>query len=129
MAKVKTSNGFVPKKRPTQRGKCCEGCYYHSDDPKVMGIHQRGCTAPNPLHKPCSMGRDGNWVHEFTPTFRKGDKVQMFGCGEVQMNPEWATKIWTCTTDSEMFGTSEVVFLDGFRGSFSCEFLKLKERG
>ena len=51
-----------------------------------------------------------------------GDKVKMFGCLEARGNEE---KIWTCAGDSfEAYSGVEVVFLEGYRGYFSTEFLQ-----
>jgi len=62
-----------------------------------------------------------------TDTFKRGDKVVMHTCMEAIM-PKYKGKIWTCQTDSfRDKGGEEVVFLDGFSGYFSTEFLKLTD--
>lgn len=61
--------------------------------------------------------------------FKKGDKVVMHTCMEAD-HTEYKGKIWICTSNSIFNGNHETVFLEGFRGSFSAEFLqivKLKE--
>jgi hypothetical protein len=51
-----------------------------------------------------------------------GDKVKMYGCLEARGNED---KVWTCAGDSfESCCGIEVVFLEGYRGYFSTEFLK-----
>lgn len=58
-----------------------------------------------------------------TSTFKKGDKVVMHSCGEASV---YKGKIWKCQTDSyKDRGGSDVVFLEGFSGCFSCKFLQL----
>lgn len=55
------------------------------------------------------------------PKLRKGDKVVMHTCLEA---PYHHGRIWTCASDEwEMCG-SQVVFLEGFSGSFAAEFLQ-----
>ena len=58
--------------------------------------------------------------------FKKGDKVVMHTCGEADF-PQHKGKLWTCTTDSfrREKRSREVVFLEGFSGSFGCEFLQI----
>ena len=57
-----------------------------------------------------------------TPTFKKGDKVIMYNCGESSF---YKGKVWICKTDSfrDKSG-SDVVFLEGYSGYFCCRFLK-----
>ncbi len=58
--------------------------------------------------------------------FKKGDKVVMTNCMEGN-HPDNHGKIWTCTCDSYKKNTKdapEIVFLEGFSGSFHCEFLQ-----
>lgn len=66
-----------------------------------------------------------NYINENrTETFKKGDKVVMHNCYEASL-PKYNGKIWTCQTDSFLDrGKEEVVFLEGFSGYFSAEFLK-----
>ena len=68
---------------------------------------------------------DDNYINKHkTETFKKGDKVIMFNCGEAHF-PEYKDKEWICQTDSFMSqGKTEVVFLEGFSGSFICKYLK-----
>lgn len=54
---------------------------------------------------------------------RKGDRVVMHTC--MESKGENFGKIWTCRTDSfKNDAGDEVVFLDGFSGSFDTEFLQ-----
>jgi hypothetical protein len=54
---------------------------------------------------------------------RKGDRVVMHTC--MESKGENFGKIWTCRTDSfKNDAGNEVVFLDGFSGSFDTEFLQ-----
>lgn len=63
-----------------------------------------------------------------TETFKKGDKVVMHSCAEAFIK-EYKNKVWTCLTDSFLAKSKEeVVFLDGFSGYFSAEFLT-KQQG
>lgn len=66
-----------------------------------------------------------NYISENrTETFKKGDKVVMHTCYEASL-PKYKGKIWTCQTDSFLDrGKEEVVFLEGFSGYFSAEFLQ-----
>lgn len=62
-----------------------------------------------------------------TETFKKGDKVVMHTCHEATF---YKGKIWTCKTDSYKtgsvdYGFQELVFLEGFSGSFAANFLAL----
>lgn len=60
-----------------------------------------------------------------TTTFKKGDKVLMHTCGEANF-PKYKGKIWTCKTDSyKDRANQDVVFLEGFSGYFSCEYLQI----
>jgi len=58
--------------------------------------------------------------------FKKGQKVVMFDCMEAR-HPKNYGKLWTIESDSfqREKNTSEVVFLEGFSGSFSCGYLQL----
>jgi len=56
-----------------------------------------------------------------TNTFKEGDKVVMFNCGEADHYPN---KVWTCMTNSFKQSGSDLVFLHGFSGSFSTQYLK-----
>ena len=57
--------------------------------------------------------------------FKNGNKVVMFDCMEAKHIDNYG-KIWDCSSDSFMSASnSEVVFLKGFSGCFSCEFLQL----
>lgn len=59
-----------------------------------------------------------------TSTFKKGDKVIMKGCYEATLD-EYKDKVWTCYTDSYICKSKEEnVFLEGFSGCFSVEFLE-----
>ncbi len=56
---------------------------------------------------------------------KKGDKVVMHSCMEAN-NPKYYGKVWTCQNDSYKNSSgSELVFLEGFSGSFSVDFLQL----
>lgn len=56
---------------------------------------------------------------------KKGDKVVMHTCMEA-LNPENFGKIWTCRTDEKEYSwtSTKVIFLEGFSGCFSVEFLQ-----
>lgn len=57
-----------------------------------------------------------------TSTFKKGDAVIMHTCGEADY---YAGMRWICRTDSyKDRAGQDVVFLEGFSGSFSAKFLK-----
>lgn len=59
-----------------------------------------------------------------TETFKKGEKVVMHSCMEAKL-PKYNGKIWTLQTDSFLDrGGQEVVFLEGFSGYFSAEYLQ-----
>ncbi len=59
-----------------------------------------------------------------TETLKKGDEAVMHTCFESTLE-EYKNKVWTCQTDSYMDrGNQEVVFLEGFSGCFSAEYLK-----
>lgn len=64
-----------------------------------------------------------------TKTLKKGDRVVMHSCGEAKHEDG---KLWTCSTDSyKGQGGSELVFLEGYSGSFLVKYLqvvKLKEK-
>lgn len=62
----------------------------------------------------------GRFINQLKP----GTKVVMTG-GEVQINPELATRVWTVTTDPTFIGGWAVVWLEGFSGAYSCEMLRL----
>ena len=56
---------------------------------------------------------------------KKGQQVVMHTCMEAE-HPIYNGKIWTCKTDSYVDkSNNEVVFLEGFIGSFSCKFLQV----
>lgn len=58
-----------------------------------------------------------------TNRFKKNDKVVMHTCGEGKGENEG--RIWECRSDSfEDSAQQEVVFLDGFSGSFLCKYLQ-----
>ena len=60
-----------------------------------------------------------------TDTFKKGDKVVMHSCGEANF-PEYKGKVWICLTDSFLSrSNSELVFLEGFSGSFLVKYLQI----
>lgn len=44
---------------------------------------------------------------------------------EVQTNPEFENKEWVVVSDPEWMGGGLVVWLDGYSGAFSCEFLEI----
>ena len=57
--------------------------------------------------------------------FKKGDYVIMHTCHESTL-PQYQGKVWKCTDDSYIMKgieKTEVVFLDGFSGCFSCDYL------
>lgn len=55
--------------------------------------------------------------------FKKGNTVVMHSCGEAE---HYAGKLWTCTGDSFLSSSKEeVVFLDGFSGSFLTKYLQV----
>ncbi|WP_372648240.1 hypothetical protein [Draconibacterium sp.] len=55
--------------------------------------------------------------------FKEGDKVVMHSCVEAAM---YNGKVWECSTDSFVDkANDEVVYLQGFSGSFVCEYLQL----
>ena len=56
-----------------------------------------------------------------TNTFKDGDKVIMFNCGEAEYYPN---KVWICMSNSFKQGQSDLVSLHGFSGSFSTKYLK-----
>lgn len=59
--------------------------------------------------------------------FKEGDKVVMFNCMEAN-HPSNYGKIWECESDSyksKSISDTELVFLKGFSGSFSCKYLQL----
>lgn len=59
-----------------------------------------------------------------TSTLKKGDKVVMKNCIEAEYEKN---KIYTCITDSFVDkSNTEVVFLDGFSGSFLTKYLSNK---
>lgn len=61
-----------------------------------------------------------------TKTLKKGDKVIMHTCWEASF-PQNKDKVWTCQTDSYLDNAKQdVVFLEGFSGCFSAQYLKLK---
>ena len=54
---------------------------------------------------------------------KKGDKVVMHTC--LESKGKYLGKVWTCETDSfKNDAEIEVVFLEGFSGSFHTEFLQ-----
>jgi hypothetical protein len=59
-------------------------------------------------------------------TLKKGDKVVMHTCGEAS-NPKYLGKVWTCKSDAFRNKGHDYcsIFLEGFSGSFSAEFLQL----
>lgn len=62
---------------------------------------------------------------EKTPTFKKGEKVIMHTCYESTLD-KYKGKVWTCKTDSYLDkAKQDVVFLEGFCGCFSSEYLTL----
>lgn len=59
-------------------------------------------------------------------TMKEGTIVKMKSESfEVQTNPEFENKEWKVLTDPERMGTNWVVWLDGFSGAYSCEFLEI----
>lgn len=58
-------------------------------------------------------------------TLKAGDKVVMHTCMEAD-NPKYLGKIWTCKTDAyrNKGHDYDVLFLEGFSGSFATEFLQ-----
>jgi hypothetical protein len=58
-------------------------------------------------------------------TLKKGDKVVMHTCMEAN-NPKYLGRIWTCKTDAyrNKGYDYDVIFLEGFSGSFAAEFLQ-----
>jgi hypothetical protein len=60
--------------------------------------------------------------------FKKGDKVVMHTCGEADFT-KYKGKIWTCLYDSSKMKSQieqpELVFLEGFSGSFLCDYLQI----
>lgn len=63
-------------------------------------------------------------VESVKTKFIKGDKVVMHSCMEADFE-KYKGKIWTCSTASQFSGDHESVFLEGFRGSFSAEYLQI----
>lgn len=59
-------------------------------------------------------------------SLKKGDKVVMHTCEEAS-NPKYLGKIWTCKTDAFRHKGHDYcsIFLEGFSGSFSAEFLQI----
>ena len=61
-------------------------------------------------------------------SLKKGDKVVMTNCGEAE---HYAGKIWECGSDQfknhKGRDPEDVVFLNGFSGSFVCRFLSKVE--
>lgn len=56
--------------------------------------------------------------------FKDGDKVVMHTCLEATFEKN-KDKVWTCQGDSFIARSGvEVVFLEGYRGYFSAEFLR-----
>jgi hypothetical protein len=61
---------------------------------------------------------------EFKPKFKDGDQVEMHTCFESTFEKNKG-KVWTCRGDSFLACSGdEVVFLEGYRGYFSAEFLR-----
>lgn len=63
--------------------------------------------------------------------FKKGDQVVMFDCMEANASVNYG-KLWTCAGDSFQRDSNnsgieqpEVVFLEGYSGSFWCRYLQL----
>jgi hypothetical protein len=58
---------------------------------------------------------------------KKGDKVVMHTCIEAE-NPKNEGRIWTCKIDEYTQGEGvykqNLIFLEGFSGSFSTKFLQ-----
>lgn len=70
------------------------------------------------------MTTDKYITENITETFKKGDKVLMHTCYEATLEI-YKDRIWTCQTDSFLSrGKQDCVFLEGFSGCFSAEFLK-----
>ena len=60
-----------------------------------------------------------------TETLKKGETVVMHSCGEANF-PKYKGKIWKCLTDSYLSRSGqELVFLEGFSGSFISKFLQI----
>lgn len=59
-------------------------------------------------------------------TLKKGDQVVMHTCMEAS-NPKYEGKVWTCKTDAFRAKGHDycTIFLEGFSGSFTAEFLQL----
>jgi len=56
--------------------------------------------------------------------FQDGDYVVMHSCGEADFE-QYKGKIWTCRGSSFISRSkAEVVFLNGFSGSFICRYLQ-----
>lgn len=62
-----------------------------------------------------------------TEPLKKGELVVMHTCVEAR-NPKYEGKIWTCKTDQFTQGegayAQDLIFLEGFTGSFASEFLQ-----
>ncbi len=60
--------------------------------------------------------------------FKKGDRVVIHTCGEANF-PQYKGKVWTCESDSfkreSPIKQPELVFLEGFSGSFNCKYLQI----
>ena len=57
---------------------------------------------------------------------KKGTFVRMKKeCFEVKTNPEFENKEWIIVADPVWMGDCWVVWLDGFSGAYSCEYLEL----
>ena len=65
-------------------------------------------------------------LSEKISVLKKGDKVVMHTCMESE-NPKYAGKIWTCKTDAFRHKGHYYcsIFLEGFSGSFSAEYLQI----
>ncbi|WP_054029204.1 hypothetical protein [Bacillus sp. FJAT-28004] len=63
--------------------------------------------------------------HAALSTLKKGDKVVMHTCVEAS-NPNYLGKVWTCKTDAFRHKGHNYcsIFLEGFSGSFSADFLQ-----
>lgn len=63
-------------------------------------------------------------------TLKKGDYVVMHTCMEAD-NPKYAGKIWTCRSDAFRPKGHDYcsIFLEGFSGSFSAEYLQKVDMG
>ncbi len=57
---------------------------------------------------------------------KKGDKVVMVGCIEATFEKNKG-KVWTCKDDQFFACGDNVVFLEGYKGFFSCENLQKVE--